>query len=96
MDIFNIADDSEPQSEVAKVKPSLIIRAGRGRTGGSTGLDLVIQRARFQGRRVKPLDGDRRSKTLSTLYPYKQRRQSVPLNRLICVFYGGAKVYRSC
>jgi type I restriction enzyme S subunit len=27
---------------------------------------------------------------------YKQRRQSVPLNRLICVLYGGAKVYRSC
>src|SRR6516165_5541402 len=49
--------------------PRLLIRAGRGRTGGSTGLDLAIQRARHQGRRVKPLDGDLRSRTLSALYP---------------------------
>lgn len=69
MDAFNNSENAEPQPEVAKTKPSLFIRAGRGRTGGSTGLDLVIQRARFQGRRVKPLDGDRRSRTLSTLYP---------------------------
>lgn len=49
--------------------PRLVIRAGRGRTGGSTGLDLIVQRARHQGRRVKPLDGDLRSRTLSELYP---------------------------
>lgn len=49
--------------------PRLLIRAGRGRTGGSTGLDLAIQRARHSGRRVKPLDGDLRSRTLSVLYP---------------------------
>ena len=49
--------------------PRLVIRAGRGRTGGSTGLDLIIQRTRHQGRRVKPLDGDLRSRTLSELYP---------------------------
>lgn len=49
--------------------PRLLIRAGRGRTGGSTGLDIAIQRARHSGRRVKPLDGDLRSRTLSTLYP---------------------------
>jgi hypothetical protein len=48
---------------------TLLVRRGRGRTGGSTGLDLWIQRARDAGRRVKPLDGDLRSRTLSTLYP---------------------------
>ena len=32
-------------------KLDLLIRAGRGRTGGSTGLDLAVQRARHQGRR---------------------------------------------
>ena len=52
-------------------KLDLLIRAGRGRTGGSTGLDLAVQRARYQGRRVKPLDGDLRSRTLSSLYPAK-------------------------
>lgn len=53
----------------ARSVPRLLIRAGRGRTGGSTGLDLAVQRGRYQGRRVKPLDGDLRSRTLSALYP---------------------------
>lgn len=48
---------------------TLMIRRGRGRLGGSTDLSRVIQRARYQGRRCKPLDGDLRSRTLSTLYP---------------------------
>jgi hypothetical protein len=48
---------------------TLLVRRGRGRTGGSTGLDLWIQRARRGGRRIKPLDGDLRSGTLATLYP---------------------------
>ncbi len=74
MDFFDDAEISERQPQSAKVKPQLFIRAGRGRTGGSTGLDLAIQRGRFQGRRVKPLDGDRRSKTLSTLYPSVNER----------------------
>jgi hypothetical protein len=69
MDIFNTSENPEPLPEVAQVKPRLLIRAGRGRTGGSTGLDLAIQRARHQGRRVKPMDGDLRSRTLSSLYP---------------------------
>src|SRR5215469_11780594 len=55
--------------ERAGYGPRLLIRAGRGRTGGSTGLDIAIQRARHAGRRVKPLDGDLRSRTLSTLDP---------------------------
>lgn len=50
-------------------KPVLAIRRGRGRLGGSLFLDLLIQRARHAGRRVQPLDGDLRSRTLATLYP---------------------------
>ena len=46
-----------------------VIRGGRGRVGGSTFLDFIIQRSRRRGRRVKPLDGDLRSRTLSALYP---------------------------
>lgn len=52
----------------------LLIRAGRGRTGGSAGLDHAVQRARYDGRRVKPLDGDLRSRTLSSLYPAKDEK----------------------
>jgi hypothetical protein len=64
----NIKAEAEPAGEV-HTSPRLLIRAGRGRTGGSTGLDLAVQRARHQGRRVKPLDGDLRSRTLSAQYP---------------------------
>ena len=49
--------------------PVLVIRKGRGRLGGSTVLDVMIQRARFHGRRAQPLDGDLRSGTLAALYP---------------------------
>lgn len=55
--------------EPAPHPQTLVIRRGRGRSGGSTGLDLLIQRARVAGHRIKPLDGDLRSKTLTTLYP---------------------------
>ncbi len=48
---------------------TLAIRRGRGRSGGSTGLDLLIQRCRVAGRPIKPLDGDHRSKTLTSFYP---------------------------
>ena len=34
-------------------------------------IDLETQRGRYFGRRVKPLDGDLRSRTLSNLYPSK-------------------------
>ena len=39
--------------------PVLAVRHGRGRTGGSTFLDLLIQRARRAGRSVIIGDGDR-------------------------------------
>lgn len=69
----DIGMEAEPTAE-ARHGPRLLIRAGRGRTGGSTGLDLAVQRARHQGRRVKPLDGDLRSRTLSALYPARDEK----------------------
>jgi hypothetical protein len=50
-------------------KPVAAFRFGRGRTGGSTILDLIIQRARAAGRPVLIGDGDRRNPTLASLYP---------------------------
>jgi hypothetical protein len=49
--------------------PVLAVRHGRGRTGGSTFLDLLIQRARRAGRSVIIGDGDRGNATLASLYP---------------------------
>src|ERR1700761_6968712 len=50
-------------------RPVMGIRLGRGRTGGSTFVDMLIQRARAGGRDVVIADGDLRNSTLSTLYP---------------------------
>lgn len=50
-------------------RPVVAIRFGRGRTGGSTFLDLLIQLARHAGREVVIGDGDRRNPTLSGFYP---------------------------
>jgi len=61
--------DTETNPAPAAPRRTLLVRRGRGRTGGSTGLDLWIQRGREAGRRVKPLDGDLRSRTLSLRYP---------------------------
>lgn len=47
----------------------MLVRMGRGRTGGSTILDWIIQWARSHGRLVVIADGDRRNPTLSGLYP---------------------------
>lgn len=47
----------------------LAVRMGRGRTGGSTLLDWLVQRARSEGRSVAVGDGDRRNPTLAGLYP---------------------------
>jgi hypothetical protein len=49
--------------------PVLAVRHGRGRTGGSTFLDLLIQRARLAGRSLIIGDGDRGNATLAGLYP---------------------------
>jgi hypothetical protein len=49
--------------------PVLAVRLGRGRTGGTTGLSWLIDRARNQGRSVIAADGDRRNATLKSIYP---------------------------
>ncbi len=67
MDVCTSPEESGPPR--SPPKRDLVVRAGRGRSGGTTGLDLFMQRARHQGRRVKPLDGDLRSRTLSIRYP---------------------------
>jgi hypothetical protein len=56
----------------ANAGPVLGIRLGRGRTGGSTFLDFLIQRARTAGRKVVIADGDIRNSTLAALYPPEQ------------------------
>src|SRR5208283_4851557 len=50
-------------------RPVLAVRFGRGRTGGTTFLDFLIQRARRAGRMVGIADGDTHNATLSQLYP---------------------------
>jgi hypothetical protein len=47
----------------------VVIKMGRGRGGGTTILDWLIQRARLAVRRVLVGDGDRRNPTLSGFYP---------------------------
>lgn len=59
-----VKDGSSPQ-----ISPWWLIRCGRGRVGGSTFLNFAIEWGRSRGRRVKPLDGDLRSRTLTALYP---------------------------
>ena len=48
---------------------TVAMRHGRGRAGGSTFVDLIIQLARAEGRPVLIGDGDRRNPTLAGLYP---------------------------
>lgn len=52
-----------------KRAPVLAVRLGRGRTGGTTLLDFLIQRARNQGREIIVADGDRRNADLAGLHP---------------------------
>lgn len=47
----------------------LMQRHGRGRMGGSGAILTFMQRARFHGRRIKPLEGDLKSRTLASYYP---------------------------
>jgi hypothetical protein len=61
--------DTDNDPSPLSAQPWWLIRGGRGRVGGSTFLDYVVQWSRHRGRRVKPLDGDLRSRTLSALYP---------------------------
>jgi len=61
------APDVTPPAEQPAV--SQPVRFGRRRVGGSTLMHLLIQRARFPGHPMMPLDGDLRSGTLAAFYP---------------------------
>lgn len=66
------SDKEKPQRDPkgsTRTHPTLATRLGRGRLGGSTISDLIIQRARRAGRSVMVADGDRRNPTLAGLYP---------------------------
>jgi hypothetical protein len=56
------------EGTVVDTAPVLLVRGGRGKSGGSFFLDHAIQRARYAGRQVKALDADKRSETLITAY----------------------------
>ena len=59
------------EAKASQVERGVVIamRHGRGRGGGSTFLDLLIQLARTEGRKVMVGDGDRRNPTLAGYYP---------------------------
>lgn len=58
-----------PEAAAAERRPVMAVRLGRGRLGGSTMLDLLVQLARAAGRPVLVGDGDVRNPTLSGFYP---------------------------
>lgn len=58
--------------------PSVAFRFGRGRTGGTTMLDIAIQFALLAGRPVLVGDGDRRNPTLTGLYPADAEGEALP------------------
>jgi len=70
---LNKMSNASPSSEVkvtqSERRITIAMRHGRGRGGGSTFLDLLIQMARAEGRKVLIGDGDRRNPTLAGLYP---------------------------
>jgi hypothetical protein len=66
---MNIQAFEEIGSERLERPPVLVVRHGRGRTGGSTFLDFLIQRARRARRDVIVGDGDKGNATLASFYP---------------------------
>lgn len=63
------ASRAEPK-EVSEARGVIVaMRHGRGRAGGSTFLDLLVQLGRAGGRSVLVGDGDRRNPTLAGFYP---------------------------
>ena len=56
---MNIHAIEEIKDVAADSRPVLAIRLGRGRTGGSTFLDFLVQRTRRKGKEIRVADGDR-------------------------------------
>ena len=60
----------KPEPKASQVRaPVLATRLGRGRLGGSTMCDMLVQRARLAHRAVTVADGDLLNSTLAGLYP---------------------------
>ena len=59
----------KPEVETGASRRSIVLRQGRGRQGGTTTLDLLIQLARAEGRPVLIGDGDRNNSSLASYYP---------------------------
>ncbi len=66
---MNIHAIEEIKDAAQERPPVLAVRFGRGRTGGTTVLDFLIQRARRAERVVGIADGDTHNATLAHLYP---------------------------
>lgn len=58
-----------PEPETDLSRRAIVLRQGRGRQGGTTALDLLIQLARTEGRPVLVGDGDRNNSSLALFYP---------------------------
>jgi hypothetical protein len=69
MDGTQVSVPTEAADTLVRRKPVMAIRFGRGRTGGTTIVDMLIQLARAKGRIVVIADGDLRNSTLAGLYP---------------------------
>ncbi len=69
MDMDGTRPSKGQQNVVPDGRQVLAVRMGRGRTGGSTLLDWIIQCGRQAGRSIVIGDGDRRNPTLAGLYP---------------------------
>jgi hypothetical protein len=70
---MNIQSFEELSETSVERQPVLVVRHGRGRTGGSTFLDFLIQRARRAGREVIIGDGDKGNPTLASFYPPEEK-----------------------
>lgn len=65
----NAGRPAKPEKLTPVDRRVLAVRMGRGRTGGTTLVDWIVQCARHSGRAVAVGDGDRRNPTLAGLYP---------------------------
>ena len=71
---MNIHAIEEINDARAQTPPVLAVRFGRGRTGGTTFLDFLIQRARRAERAVGIADGDTHNATLAQLLSTRRSR----------------------
>lgn len=77
----NQVGEGSAETVTGDTAPVLLVRGGRGKSGGSFFLDHAIQRARHAGRQVKPLDADKRSETLIRAYgPPADLKEGQPID----------------